>query len=335
MNSTERKNVILVDFNAPKDWEFLDAIEKSSSEKWNVKKYVSNRNHGNVLQKLIRYTKYFITPFDVFLHRVEYSQVLGWQQFYGLILAFYCRLFRVKNVPLITVMTFIYKPKSSLIGRGYEKFVRYCVTSNCINKIIVHSEAEREYYAEYFAIQIEKFVCVKLGIEDKTREIPIRESKGYYLAAGRSNRDYSFLLSVWDNKLPLKVVCDSLDCSSKENVEILKNCYGNEYLRLLSECHAVIIPLENVHVSSGQLVILQAMMYGKPVIVTENDTVRDYFVHGEDGYIISKNQYSLKDAIEWVEQNYSKLSEFSRKHYEDKFSLFNEGLTIGEILKRR
>ena len=329
-----RKNAILVDFETPKKWEFLDAIEVATNEKWVVEKCISNRNFGNFLQKVIRYVKYFFEPFKVFLHRKDYSRILGWQQFYGLILAFYFRLFRVKNAPEITVMTFIYKPKSSLIGGRYEKFVRYCVTSNYIQNIIVHSEKERHFYANYFHIPVEKFVFVKLGIEDRTKEIPISKPKNYYLAPGRSNRDYSFLLSAWNGNIPLKIVCDSLDMQVKDkSIEILRNCHGDEYLKLLSECHAVVVPLEDVHASSGQLVILQAMMYGKPLIVTENEGVRDYMVDSEDGYIIEKEQVSLNEAIVQIEEHYSDISLNGRKHFEEKFSLYQEGLAIGNIIK--
>lgn len=47
------KNAILVDFDVPDKWEFHDAMEKATNQTWIVKKSVSNRNHGSILQKLI------------------------------------------------------------------------------------------------------------------------------------------------------------------------------------------------------------------------------------------------------------------------------------------
>lgn len=297
-------------------------------------KSVSNRNHGSILQKLIRYVKYFATPLKVFVHRKEYAHILGWQQFYGLILAFYFQLFKVENAPDITVMTFIYKPKTlPIIGGWYEKFVRYCVTSNYIKKIIVFSEKERRHYASLFDVPEEKFVAVRLGVEDTTHRIPSHKPEGYFLAAGRSNRDYSYLLSVWGDEWQLKIVCDNLkDITEKPNIEILRNCHGDSYLELLSKCYAVIVPLSDVYVSSGQLVILQSLMYGKPVIVTENDTVYDYVINGEDGYVIGKTESELSTAIKMVDREYEILSRNAKKHFEEKFSLYAMGTEIGNIL---
>ena len=50
-----KENVILIDYDAPNDWEFHKAIEKATGNKWRVYKAVSNENHGGVLQKFIRY----------------------------------------------------------------------------------------------------------------------------------------------------------------------------------------------------------------------------------------------------------------------------------------
>ena len=50
-----KENVILIDYDAPDDWEFHRAVEKATGNKWSVYKAVSNENHGGALQKLIRY----------------------------------------------------------------------------------------------------------------------------------------------------------------------------------------------------------------------------------------------------------------------------------------
>lgn len=59
----------------------------------------------------------------------NYNKVLAWQQFYGLILAFYFRMFHVQDVPEIVVLTFIYRPKALGDIRGvsyiYGLFYRF------------------------------------------------------------------------------------------------------------------------------------------------------------------------------------------------------------------
>ena len=331
-----KENVILVDYDAPNNWEFHKAIEEATGYKWRVYKAVSNENHGGILQKLIRYAKYFLTPIKIAKNRNNYDKVLAWQQFYGLILAFYFRLMHVKESPEIVILTFIYMPKKSLIGKIYDKFMRYIVTSGYIKYFVVFSESEKRRYADYFDIPESQFIFETLGYEDKTKDVPRLESADFYLAAGRSNRDYKFLTEAWGKrKEKLEIICDTLNSKSvRENIKILTNCHDDDFFRELSKCRAVIVPLENTHISSGQLVIIQAMMYGKPVIVTENETVTDYIDSGRTGLVIKKTEKDLSDSITALtdKKYYEEISAAERSQYESKFSVYAMGTAIGKLL---
>lgn len=125
-------------------------------------------------------------------------------------MAFYFRIFRIKNAPEIVVLTFIYKPKKSFVGKVYDKFMRYIVTSGYIKYFVVFSESEKKRYADYFDVPETRFVFETLGYEDKTQKVPICNPDNFYLAAGRSNRDYKFLVDAWSkSKEQLKIVCDT------------------------------------------------------------------------------------------------------------------------------
>ncbi len=331
-----KENMILIDYDAPDDWEFHKAIEKTTGNKWNIHKAVSNENHGGSVQKLIRYAKYFLVPMKIAKDHKNYNKVLAWQQFYGLILAFYFRLFRIQNTPEIVVLTFIYKPKKYIVGKLYDKFMRYIVTSGYIKYFVVFSESEKKRYADYFDVPEAQFVFETLGYEDKTQEVPIHNAEDFYLAAGRSNRDYKFLVDAWSRrKDQLEIICDTLSLKSiPDNIEILTDCHGNGFFKELAKCRAVIVPLKDTHISSGQLVIIQAMMYGKPVIITENDAVMDYVDSGRTGLVIEKTEKSLFDAISALEDEvyYQEISVAERKQYESQFSIYAMGTAIGKLL---
>lgn len=332
----KKENIILIDNEAPDDWEFLQAIEKTTGQKWKIYKEVSNENFGNAFQGLIRYGKYFIFPIKFAVHHQNYNKVLAWQQFYGLILAFYFRIFHLKNTPEIYIVSFIYKQKKSFVGKIYNKFIKYILRSNYITAFIVHSESERELYSELFKIPQSKFITIVLGDEDRTNRIKPKFNRDYFLAAGRSNRDYKFLLDFWKNRTEnLKIICDTLSYKSSNNIEILNNCYEDEYFFQLANCYAVIIPLEDTNISSGQLVIIHAMMYGKPIIVTHNNTLGIYIKNQETGLIINKTEDDLSKAIEWLQDdtNYKIMAEKERLHYEEQFSFSALGTAIGYLLR--
>jgi glycosyltransferase involved in cell wall biosynthesis len=331
-----KKNLLLVDWNPKQDWPFLQGLEKSTEEEWELHSCDSSRHHGGVIQKIIHYAKLLYVPLRAILHRKQYKQVVAFHKYHGLLLAFYFKLFHLKNVPDITVMTFIYKPKSGLKGKLLKRFVSYCVKSDYIKKLVVYSKSEVPYYAKLFDVSVDKFFATNYCIEDSTNKIPIGQKGDYFLSVGRSNRDYAFLLSSWSENRKLVIINDSLkEKTENPNIEILRDCHGDDYLRLLANCHAVIIPLEDPHISSGQLVIMQAMMYGKPIIITKNETLDDYIIHGHDGIIIDKTNVALDKAIAQLEDEeyYHTMSMAERKTFYEKYSLYEFGVQTGNTLK--
>lgn len=330
------QNVILADFPVPNKWEFLSGLEEATKEPWEVISLQSNRNHGSKLQNLIRYGKYFALSFCVFLKRTEYKNVIAWQQFFGIILACYLRLFRSKAALDITVMTFIYNPKKGLLGKLYHAFVRYAVSSEYIARIVVFSNRERQHYAEIFGIPESKIVNTRLSIEDVwSRYQNVQTHGDAYISAGRSNRDYEFLQTAWaEQKRELRIICDSLAERSKNNVTILTDCHGDNYMRELARCHAVIVSLKNEEISSGQLVLLHSMMLGKPAVVTRNTAITQYAVDDVTGFVIDKTRKALEDALQKLEdpEIYQRISASSRRYFEENFSLKAFGAAVGEII---
>ena len=327
-----KKNLILVDYDCPEEWKFKKGLFDSTDEQWEVKKLISNVNHSGKMQNIIRYLKYFVFPLYIFINRNRYKRVIGWQQFFGLILAFYCRLFRVKDAPDIYVMTFIYNKKCSRLGRIYERFVKYCISSEAIKKIIVFSDTEPAYYSTIFNVDESLFVTIQLGIEDIIHKYDISDNKRF-LSAGRSNRDYDFLLNNWTDKLELDIVSDILKKSESEKIKIYNSIHGESFYKMLAKCHAVIISLKDENISSGQLVILEAMMLKKPIICTKNKAVENYIDTGINGVIIDKDIMSLEKAIQYIEEHYIELTENARSKYESKYTEYQMGLNIGKLIK--
>lgn len=330
-----KKNAILVDMSVTEKWDFKVALEERTHENWECEMCISNQYSGSKLKILIRYIIYFVFPFSIFLHRKQYKRIFAWQQFYGLVLAFYCALFHVKNAPEIYVMTFIYKPKRINL---YNKWISYIVKSGYIRKIIVLSNSERDYYAKLFDVAPELFYCTHIGVPDISDTITRRPNNNkFYLSVGRSNRDYKFLRDSWDPEWGrLFVVSDSYKEQHKEGIICLNNCFGKDYHQILADCYAQIIPLDDVNISSGSLSFLTAMMLSKPTIVTENATVYDYITDKQDGMIIKKTKEGLHRAIEYLndEKNYQEICKQARSTYANNFSEYALGCDIGTLIEK-
>lgn len=328
-----KKRVILAGNPVPEDWEFQKGIEKETGKLWEVKRCCINEYAG--IKKYTRYLKYVFYPMYLIAVRKQYETIISWEQFFGLMLAFYLRILHVRSCPPIDIMTFIYRPKKGVIGSAYYCFVKSAVTSRYVRKIYVFSSSEIEHYAELFGMENSKFAAETLGIADRAaiiREQPSMREDTFFLSAGRSNRDYDFLRRAWEgSKEPLCIVCDVETAEDTSNIQYEKDCHGDTYLRLMEDARAVIVPLRSRDFSSGQLVVLQAAMLGKPVIVTENDTMQEYIENGKTGFIIPKDAESLWKVLCRLEDDtyYAQICRNARQKFEECFSLYELGRRIG------
>lgn len=62
----------------------------------------------------------------------------------------------------------------------------------------------------------------------------------------------------------------------------------------------VVIPLQDLNISSGQLMLLQAMQLGKPIIVTNNCTIYDYIEDGKTGLVLANEKKLWIEAIKKI-----------------------------------
>lgn len=332
-----KRNVVLVDYKQNNDWDFIRGLEDITNFHWDVEFKESSGLHGGV-KSFLRYFSYFSFSFRIFWNREKYERIIAWQQFFGLIISFYCKLFGVSKsrCPKIYVMELIYKPKKGILGKIYEKFVKYCVNSPYITKFTVYSAHEKKHYELTLNISEKLIETVSLGIEDCYEKFSqYITDEHYYMTAGRSNRDYKFLLDYWPADKKLLIICDNEKLKIKNGMEQLQNCYMDDYYQKLAKCHGVVIPLKDKNISSGQLVILQAMMFGKPVVVTDNKTVREYLIDREDGYVINDNEKELLDALDKMENkdNWLYLTKRCREHFILLHSMRAMGNAVGKLIK--
>lgn len=328
-----KENVIFVDFIPNENWGFMEKLSALPLEKWNVLFCKTNTLHGGKLASVQRMFWYFFFPLQMVFKRKKYDKIIGWQQFYGLNFAFWCRLFHLKKVNDLTVMTLIYKRKSGGIGYLYHQYMKYIVTSKYINRFICFAKEECEYYSEMFGVDKSKFVFVPLG-KAMASNTAVTDGK-YIFATGRSNRDYDFLVeAVKDSEYKLVIACDTYHLREKvENVTVLNDCHGEQMLELMAKSHCVVCPLKNLKLSSGQLVVLQAMSLGKPVVCTMSDGIKDYVVGGVTGLLVKNEKEEWLEALDRMYSNPEDYNEMSRMAKKTFFANFTENAMYERISK--
>ena len=327
-------NLILLDSAPQPEWNFAALMEAETGKKWNIWHIDSHFSDSAWKKK----AKFFLFPLKVLRHRKEFGTILSYQQFYGLFFAFYSAIFHLKKHCHLIVTTFIYRPKQGWKGKLYAWFMRKAVNSPALDKIVCFSSSEPAYYQSIFGT--DKFTYVPLGLGDLNRGgyIPQGEER-FILAAGKSNRDYDFLVdALKDTPYQVRILSDAYNHPNPgSNIRIYHDVFGEKYYQMLSECCCVIVPLADARISAGQLVFLQAMMFAKPIITTESDTVRDYIESGKNGLIIPKQRDALRDAVRRLYEDealYRGMAKEGRCRFLESYSVASMARRIGSIWRK-
>lgn len=214
------------------------------------------------------------------------------------------RLIYRKHFP-IALMGFIYTTRESATINAMRRLYFRAVLSQAVG-VTCFSKFEQQYYSELFDLKNTKFTSTLFGgVFNKPDDLEPSNS-GYVLSAGRSGRNYKQLCEAV-SQLPIQahIICDSAfalqDMALSANVTILRQCYGRDYIKQLACADIVVLPLKNEKISSGQMVLLDAMALGKPVIVTKTATTVEYGEHMNTLYFIEPDSVDeLRSAINFL-----------------------------------
>jgi len=206
--------------------------------------------------------------------------------YYGLL----CRLFFLDSRQVVTqlyldqrigVTRYLHDPLMRLVLRH-------------ARGVLVPSTGEVDLVAERFGVNPDRIQFIPYHT-NLTEPKNLGCASGYVFAAGRNLRDYDTLVEAVDGlDVETVIVCGEnhlRDRTLPPNVRVLREIPWPEYLALLQGAQVVVVPLSTEIVPSGQVAILEAMGYGKPVITTRSVGTLDYIRHGVDGLL-----YALGDA---------------------------------------
>lgn len=332
----KRTNVVFSDSTYEEGEAFLAGLRDITKTEWILKVCNSNGIRSSKWKNIKRYMIYCLYPLWIFFHRNKYNMIIAWQAFYGLLLAFYCRLFHVQKTNTLIIKNFTYKPKKGLVGCIYDHFLRYIVTSGYIDMYICTAKKHCLYCSERFQIPKNYFVAIPFAINDYASQYSGGKTSNekFVLALGRSNRDWEFLInSLADSQYKVIIICDQLKKDHlPPNIEIINNVADIKSHQYIERCTCVVIPIKDGNIASGETVVLKAMSFGKPIIVTRPSCIaEEYVVEGVNGMIIDKNKHQLIEAIQRIFTDshlYKDLSAGGRKTFLEKHYLYHYGAKI-------
>lgn len=334
-----KKNIVLCDCEDDEIISLCDSLSSGDKE-FGIKSHIANWKRTGKLSELRRYGKYFAVAFNYFWNRKKYDVIVGWQQFYVLIIGFFSSLFHVKKENVLIVLNFTYKEKNGWFSKIYFWFMKRCLETGYIDYIHVLSENYAQIVSKEFHFPIEKIVVSPFGIDDPyvkfsnfkyPSEAP---AEGYVLSIGRSNRDYDFLISAWENiAYPLIIISDTYQANNGGNcnVRILRHVSGEDSYPWIAHCKAMIIPIDDGTICSGDTVLLTSLAMKKKVLITIPSTLAEmYIVDGENGLCVNKDKSNFEIIINDMifTDKYSDLPDKARESYLENYSRYSMGVKL-------
>lgn len=155
--------------------------------------------------------------------------------------------------------------------------------------VLTNSSAELETIGRRFAMPAGRLRYVPMHTNIAEPHL-CTENDGFVLSAGRTQRDYAALLQVAPQiNAPIVILCgrkDLLGEAAPANVRIFRDLPTEEYLDHVRRCAVMVLPLLPTERSTGQVVMLEAMALGKPVVATRSPGTADHISDRENGRLV-------------------------------------------------
>jgi|GEM_PF-1085524 glycosyltransferase involved in cell wall biosynthesis len=266
---------------------------------------------------LSHWPKCLLVSIRAFHKRRDYDCILAWQQIMGMFLGS-IKWVTGASVPDIFILTAIiverHNPVQEWIRR---KFISMACKK--VNHIGFLSNAYQKIIQSRFNWPDSRTVLLKSPIIlPQIPEFSGYRPDGYVYSVGRSCRDYHTLFAAARQCRQQFAVVTSREAVSglsiPDNVTLHFDTFGKDADRLMQNCAAVIIPLNMDDSPAGELTLLEAMCYGKPVIITRTVITQEYVRHGENGYLVPLNDiHAMRQAVETIFSDDEKSLQMGKK----------------------
>jgi hypothetical protein len=167
---------------------------------------------------------------------------------------------------------------------------RYAFAS--VDRFIVHSSAEIEPYRAWLGVPGDQLQFVPLQRPLRPVEFMEEADRPFVLAMGSAHRDYATFaraVAVAGYRAVVVAAPHALrGVDFPPQVEVRPGLGVQECNDLVQKARVVVVPVANDTTASGQVALLTAMMYGRPVIATRCAGTVDYVREGVDGLLVDR-----------------------------------------------
>lgn len=155
---------------------------------------------------------------------------------------------------------------------------------------------------------------------------------------GRSNRDFDFVIDAWSEiSETLVVISDTYQgVTDKSNVIIKKDVSGEGQYPWIAHCKALIMPIADGRICSGDTVLLKAMSFSKTSIVTAPSTLAEMYIKNNlNGILVHKDKAEFVNLINNLNENeLNRIGKDAREYFLRNYSRESMGIAIAKAIKQ-
>ena len=214
-------------------------------------------------------------------------------------------------------------------------------TLPAVNRFIVHSRHEIAAYSEWLDMPAERFRFVPL--QRNIRPITFKEDldRPFVLSMGSAQRDYRLLFgTLGDLGYPAVIVASPhavAGLSVPSNVEIRSDLSAAQCFELVQRARLSVIPVSNQHTASGQITLLDAMVFARAVVITDCPASADYVTDQHDAILVTHGDHDdMKTAIKQLWEDGVLRAAIGTAARETAINMFSDeaiGILMGNVLR--
>ncbi len=176
---------------------------------------------------------------------------------------------------------------------------------HAVDKFVVHTRDEIALYSEHFRIPEDRFVFVPFTSSKIEQQATEREEGPFITALGSAHRDFPTLFSVVEELGIETVVAASRNALEGIDIpDVVSTPFDvtrDDCRRFAQEARLNVVPLQPKDdvSAAGYVTVIEALMMGRVLIVTDAYGMGDYVTHGETGWLVPPNDpEAMREAIE-------------------------------------
>lgn len=218
----------------------------------------------------------------------------------------------------IVILNLMYNDSRSYISWLKKGLFRIMLKNNNIHSTVTSIELSYKY-KKLFRLPDKNFYLLhdcygKLGAYKKQ----FSRGDNYVFCGGKNSRDWNIMLKIACLLPNIEFIIvgnqkNTLGENYPSNIKYFYNISYSDFQDILSKSSIVALPL-NTEAPAGLIVLFTAGLMSKPVITTDNITMREYINSGENGVLIKKGDYKkFSEEIGTLIRNLDKQKEYGEK----------------------